>query len=235
MVLHLVSRQVQVWLWLGDVKTAARWAEGDPAILGHEMPDSLPRYLRELQQISLARVHLARENADRALVVLAGLAEQAAATGRQAQAIEITLLQALAWQAQGQAANAQACLERSLGWAQPEGYLRLFLEAGPGMLPLLRLAASRGVRTGYVDKLLLACGLEDRAGTPGPQPLPEPLTPRELEVLGLICDGLSNREIAERLTVTLNTVKKHSSHVYGKLGVASRAQAIVRARELGLC
>jgi LuxR family maltose regulon positive regulatory protein len=67
------------------------------------------------------------------------------------------------------------------------------------------------------------------------QPLPEPLTPRELEVLRLICEGLSNRDIAEQLTVTLNTVKKHSSHIYGKLGVRSRAQAIVQAQQLGLC
>ena len=70
---------------------------------------------------------------------------------------------------------------------------------------------------------------------PDTRPLVEPLTPRELEVLALICDGLSNREIADRLTVALNTVKKHTSHIYGKLGVTSRAQAMVQARSLGLC
>ncbi len=101
MVLHLAACQVRLRLWLGDVETAARWAEGDPATLGHEMPETLPLYLREVQQISLARVHLARQDAGRALAALDGLEEQALAAGRLAQAIEICLLQALAWQAQG--------------------------------------------------------------------------------------------------------------------------------------
>jgi LuxR family maltose regulon positive regulatory protein len=192
-----------------------------------------------VQQISLARVHLARKNAEGALAALQGLEEQARSAGRMAQAIDISLLQALAWQAQGQGAAALESFERALSWAEPEGYVRAFLETGTGVILLLRRAASRGIRSQYVSKLLLAFGVEDGADTPSAQrperqPLPEPLTPRELEVLALICDGLSNREIAERLTVTLNTVKKHSSHIYSKLGVTSRAQAIVRAGELGL-
>jgi LuxR family maltose regulon positive regulatory protein len=240
MVLHLLSRQVQVRLWLDDVETAMRWAEGDPDTLNHEIPENLPLYLREVQQISLARVHLARQDAEGALAALHGLEEQARAAGHLAQALDISLLNALAWQAQGEPATALQSFKRSLSWAEPEGYLRLFLEAGTEVIPLLRRAASRGIRPEYVDKLLLAFGVEGRAGVPdiqpsSPQPLPEPLTPRELEVLSLICDGLSNSEIARRLTVTLNTVKKHSSHIYGKLDVSSRTQAIVRARELGLC
>jgi LuxR family maltose regulon positive regulatory protein len=240
MVIHLVSRQVRLRLWLDEVETAARWAEGDPATLHHELPEKLPVYLREVQQISLARVHLARQETARALMTLKGLEEQARAAGRLAQAIEICLLKALAWQAQGEAAAAIESFERSLSWAEPEGYVRLFLEAGPVVIPLLRRASAQGIRPEYTSKLLAAFGVEEETGVPAPQLpeadlLPEPLTPRELEVLRLICDGLSNREIAGRLTVTLNTVKKHSSHIYGKLGVKSRAQAIVRARKLGLC
>ena len=118
--------------------------------------------------------------------------------------------------------------------------MRLFLEAGTGVIPLLRRAVSPGIRPNYANKLLTAFGMEEEENVPAPQfpdpqSLAEPLTRRELDVLNAICDGLSNREIAERLTVTLNTVKKHSSHIYGKLGVSSRAQAIVRAREPGLC
>jgi LuxR family maltose regulon positive regulatory protein len=200
----------------------------------------LPRYLREVQQISLAWVHLARQETEKALAALLGLEEQAQAAGRMAQAIEICLLKALAFQAQGESAAALEAFERSLSWAEPEGYVQLFLEAGADVIPLLRRAASRGPRPGYASGLLAALGVEEEAGAPvsqlpDSQPLVEPLTPRELEVLRLICAGLSNREIAESLTVTLNTVKKHSSHIYGKLGVSSRVQAIVRAQESGLC
>ena len=240
MVLHLASCQVRLRLWLGDVEMAARWAEGDPATLKREVPERLPIFLRELQQILLARVHLARQEPEQALATLAGLEEQAQAAGRLAQAIEIGLLKALAWQAQAESAAALESFARSLSWAEPEGYVRLFLEAGSGLVPLLRQAALHGIKPNYAKKLLDAFGAEEPAGVPtsqppGTQPLAEPLTERELDVLHLICSGLSNREIAERLTVTLNTVKKHSSHIYGKLGVSSRAQAIVRAQDLKLC
>lgn len=225
---------------MGDVETAARWAEGDPATIKREMSETLPIYLREVQRISLARVHLARQETEQALATLEGLEQQAQAAGRLAQAIEIALLRALAWQAQGESAAALESFKRSLSWAEPEGYLRLFLEAGTGVIPLLRRAVSPGIRPNYANKLLTAFGMEEEESVPAPQfpdpqSLAEPLTRRELDVLNAICDGLSNREIAERLTVTLNTVKKHSSHIYGKLGVSSRAQAIVRAREPGLC
>jgi LuxR family maltose regulon positive regulatory protein len=243
MVLHLASCQVRLRLWLGDVETAARWAENDPAVIKREMPDTLPVFLREVQQISVARVYLARGETEQALATLEGLEEQAQAAGRLAQAIDICLLKALAWQAQGKSAAALEWFERSLSWAEPEGYVRLFLEAGTDVVPLLRRAAARGIGPRSADKLVAAFGVQERESAPtfhrerlpDAQSLTEPLTPRELDVLYLICDGLSNREIAERLTVTLNTVKKHSSHIYDKLGVGSRAQAIVKARELGLC
>ncbi len=240
MVLHLASYQVRLRLWLGDVEMAARWAEADPATLKREMPERLPIYLREVQQISLARVHLARQQPEQALATLAGLEEQAHTAGRLAQAIEICLLKALVWQAQAESTAALESFARSLSWAEPAGYVRLFLEAGSSVIPLLRQAALHGIRPHYAKKLLDAFAVEEPAGFPasrpsGTQPLAEPLTARELDVLHLICSGLSNREIAERLTLTLNTVKKHSSHIYGKMGVSSRAQAIIRAQDLELC
>ena len=152
--------------------------------------------------------------------------------------MEVALLAALAWEAQDKPDAALAYMDKALAWAEPEGYVRQFVETGPAVIPLLRRAVLSGIQPSYARRLLAACGAEER--TPAlhpsaPQPLIEALTPRELEVLGLICEGLPNREIAARLTVTLNTVKKHSSHIYGKLGVRSRAQAIIRAGELGLC
>ena len=240
LVVHLASRRVRFALWLNDIEAAAHWAHNPQDILNCEPPGELPEYLREVQQISWARVHLARGDAAAALATLDGLEGQAQAAGRRAQAIETALLSALAWQAQGQSAAALESLERSLSWAEPEGYVRLFLEAGPGVIRLLRQAAARGIRLAYANRLLAASGAGEQEPLPMPllpdtRPLVEPLTPRELEVLALICDGLSNREIADRLTVALNTVKKHTSHIYGKLGVTSRAQAMVQARSLGLC
>jgi LuxR family maltose regulon positive regulatory protein len=239
MLVHLASCQVRVRLWLGDIDSAVRWAEGEADVLQGGIPESLPLYLREVLQISRTRVHLTRGEPQRALTMLAGLEAQAKAAGRLAQAIEICLLQALAWQALGDSTAALESLERSLSWAAPESYMQLFLEAGRDVIPLLRQATPREPEPTYVDKLLAAFGAQEResvtvAQHPTPHSLIEPLTPRELEVLCLICAGLSNQEIADKLVVTLNTVKKHSSNLYGKLGVHSRTQAIFRAHELEL-
>jgi LuxR family maltose regulon positive regulatory protein len=117
--------------------------------------------------------------------------------------------------------------------AAPEGYRRAFLDDGRpvlGLLPRVRHAAPR-----FVDELIAGAGMEGRppAGAPA-QPLAEPLSKRELEVLGLVVAGLTNREIAERLFITVGTVKTHVHHIYGKLGVSDRAKAIARTRELDL-
>ena len=116
----------------------------------------------------------------------------------------------------------------------------MYLNEGPSMARLLREAADRDVASNYANKLLAAFGVweYERMGEALPHlhtpTLVDPLTPRELEVLQLISEGLSNQEIAEKLVIALNTVKRHTSSIYGKLGVKSRTQAIARARELGL-
>jgi len=239
-IIDLLSCQVQTKLWLGDVEAALGWARGEPALTKRELPKALPIFLSEIQQISLARVYLAQGEPEQALAALDGLEQQAQEAGRSAHVIEICLLQALAWYALGKHSIALKSFERSLSLAEPEGYVRLYLEAGKAIIPLLSQAASDGIKPQHASKLLAAFGIVEKGNIaisqlPGVQPLVDPLTPRELEVLHLICDGLSNQEIAEQLTVTLNTVKKHSSNIYGKLDVTRRAQAIVRARELGLC
>jgi LuxR family maltose regulon positive regulatory protein len=239
MLVHLASCQVRLRLSQGDVETAARWAEGDPSLLGRQLPETLPLHLRGQLQISLARVHFARGQPTEALATLQDLEEHALARGYRAQAIEAALVGALAWQSLGQPRAAQEAFARSLAWAEPEGYVRLYLEADPDAIALLRWTESQGTLPGYASKLLAAFGAASQdviyaPQRPGNQALVEPLTPRELEVLGLVREGLSNKEIAERLTITLNTVKKHSSNLYGKLGVRSRTQAIARAEELGI-
>jgi LuxR family maltose regulon positive regulatory protein len=153
--------------------------------------------------------------------------------------IEILVLQAVALREQGDTARALTALEKALTIGEPEGYVRVFVEHGEPMARLLRQAAARGIAPDYVRRLLVA--LEAKAeDTPSPppardaSPLVEPLTGRETEVLHLLGEGYSNRQIAEELFITLNTVKKHTSNIYGKLGVRSRTQAVVRAQELGL-
>ena len=148
-------------------------------------------------------------------------------------------LQAVALGSQGEGVQAAAALQSALSLAAPEGYVRTFLDEGAPMAALLRAAAARGAAVEYVRKLLAAFGDEEttvaqRSPQGAASALVEPLSERELEVLRLIAVGLSNQEIAEQLITALSTVKKHINHIYGKLAVRSRTQAVARARELGL-
>jgi LuxR family transcriptional regulator, maltose regulon positive regulatory protein len=125
-------------------------------------------------------------------------------------------------------------LERALRQAEPEGYLRLFVDLGLPMGRLLQEARSRGIMVDYVARLLDVFG--SALVSPGApvQALPEPLTPREQEILELLAAGLTNREIAGQFVISPETVKKHVSSIYGKLGISNRTEAAALARELGL-
>ncbi len=148
--------------------------------------------------------------------------------------IEILILRALALHAQKRTPAALATLDRALDLAEPEGYIRLFVDEGPPMAALLHHAHARDRASGYVASLLAACGEAPEASSPLPSVLIEPLTERELEVLRLLVEGESNREIARHLVVSIGTAKKHVSNICGKLGVQSRTQAIARTRTLNL-
>ena len=149
----------------------------------------------------------------------------------------------------GDSEGALLALTKCLTLAEPEGYVRVFLDEGVPMAELLRLGKRRGTwsegRLGaYAEKLLALLEQEMKSQRPpaeqplsvpaGPSPLVEPLSERELEVLRLVADGLSNGEIAAPLFLAVGTVKAHVHNIYGKLGVQSRTQAIARARELSL-
>jgi LuxR family maltose regulon positive regulatory protein len=152
------------------------------------------------------------------------------------------VLQALAHEVQGNYPPALVSLERALTLAEPEGYVRIFVDEGLPMARLLSEAAAHGVMPDYIGKLLAVFEAEkqkseDKSYLPPvspAQPLIEPLSQRELEVLQLIAQGLSNREIGERLFLALDTIKGHNRRIYDKLQVQSRTEAIARARELGL-
>jgi LuxR family maltose regulon positive regulatory protein len=212
--------------------------------------------MREFDHITLARVLLACYQSDRSngsisavMELLERLLKAAEADKRKGSAIEILGLQALAYHAQGDLTAALLSLQRALALAEPEGYLRIFLDEGePMRLLLQRMKAEGGRMNEYAGKLLAAFGqpgmADDfhplaftparRAGASVPQPLIEPLSERELEILKLIAQGLSNREIGGRLFLALDTVKGHNRRLFDKLQVNSRTEAIARARELDL-
>ncbi len=197
-------------------------------------------YLREFEHITLARVLLARSKSDRAdrsmreaIGLLERLLKAAEAGERMGSVIEILVLLSLAHQIQGDIPAALAPLERALTLAEPEGYVRMFVDEGPPMAVLLEAAAKHGTAPSYVRRLLAALGkAEDR--TPVKQGLIEPLSERELEVLRLLRTDLSGPDIARELMVSLHTLRTHTNNIYTKLGVNNRRAAVRRAEELGL-
>jgi LuxR family maltose regulon positive regulatory protein len=236
----------------GHLETLEQWV-GSHELRADGSIDSLHN---EFAYLVYARLLIAQSEADRALQLLRRLLQAAEDGGRRGRVIEIWTLQALAHQVLGDAERALMTIEGALSLAEPEGYIRLFVDEGRPMAKLLRQAASRGIAVAYADKLLAAFLAEERrsrgAGEKAspPPPLPprspapiEPLRPpaltellseRELEVLRLIAVGLTNREIAETLVIALGTAKAHTASIYAKLDVHNRTQAVARARELGL-
>ncbi len=231
----------QLELAQGNLAAAIRWADSSGLSTND---DDLP-YPREGEYLALVRVRIAQGRDDPAapflqdvLRLLDRLLQDAEAKTRLNSVLEILVLRALALDAQGNRTGALATLERALLLAAPEGYIRLFVDEGASMLDLLRQAHAGSSVPGYVATLLSAFGEQHISdlplSSPRPDPLVEPLTEREREVLRLLLEGASNREIARRLVLSVNTVKRHVYNLCGKLGVQSRTQVIIRARALNL-
>ena len=229
-------------LMQGDLEAANHWAQ----TVQPNLQDRLDT-LREFQWLTLVRVLIARGRTDKAAPLLTRLLHAAESEGRTGRVIEILALQALARQADGDTSGALVVLGHALALAEPEGYVRTFLDEGTPMAALLSeiLVGSRdlsgkaerkgcqswaqGIAPVYIQQLLTASGRSAVA-----ESLARPLTARELQVLRLIAAGLKNQEIAERLVISVATVKRHITNLYGKLDVSRRTQAISRAQELGL-
>jgi LuxR family transcriptional regulator, maltose regulon positive regulatory protein len=142
-------------------------------------------------------------------------------------------LQALAHQQHGRTAAALASLERALALAEPEGYVRIFVDEGPRMAELLQAAVKRGIAIDYVRALLPRFGAaEQRARSEQPSSEVEPLSERELDVLRLLASALDGPDIARELTVSLSTMRTHTRSIFNKLGVNNRREAVRRAEEL---
>ncbi|MFN8469586.1 MAG: LuxR C-terminal-related transcriptional regulator [Caldilineaceae bacterium] len=255
----LEAMKARIWAAQGRFGEAQRWVQEQALSLDDELS-----YLREFEHITLARVLMAEcrrdpagEQGKRAMVdamrLLDRLEHAAEIGGRMGSVIEISVLQALFLQLQGThlaqspPAAALAALQRALTLAEPEGYIRIFVDEGPPMASLLSGAAAQGIMPGYVGKLLAVFPTASAPARPGKAGLPyaapaqllgqrliEPLSARELEVLQLIAQGFSNEAIGARLFLALSTVKGHNRNIFEKLQVQSRTEAVARARELGL-
>ena len=227
--------KARVWIARGRLGEAFGWAREQ----GLSVDDDLS-YLREFEHITLARVLLARYAAERAeaslheatrlLERLLRAAEEGARTGS---VLEILVLQALARQARGDIPAALAALQRAVTLAEPEGYVRIFVDEGPPMASLLRAAAKQGIARNYVRRLLAAV-TETEHDSHIKQALIDPLSERELDVLRLLGAELDGPAIARELMVSLNTVRTHTKNIYAKLAVTNRRAAVRRAAELGL-
>ena len=197
-----------------------------------------PSYPRELEYLVLARTLLSRNMPDGALSRLERLRAAAQAQARTGSLIQVQVLQALGFQAAGKPDQAMKVLAQALLQAEPEGYIRTFVDEGRPMAALLHRALARGVTPDYTASLLAAFTSVDQEVQSFPPPVPfpfnEPLSQRELEVLHLLAGGASNQEIAEELSIALSTARKHVSNIIGKLGVHNRTQAVSRGRDLGL-
>ncbi|MBL8133561.1 MAG: tetratricopeptide repeat protein [Anaerolineae bacterium] len=231
----IAAARARFWAVQGRLTEALGWAREREVTHDDDLS-----YLHEFEHITLARVFIARyrrERQDSAMHQAASLLERllkaAEDGGRMGSVIEILALQALAHEAQNDLLPALAALERALTLAEPEGYVRVFVNEGPPMAALLREAAKRGIFPNYVNRLRAAFGQAERE-TPPVSPLVEPLSDREMEVLRLLGTEMSGPEIARSLTVSLSTVRTHTQNIYTKLGVNNRRVAIRRAEELGL-
>ena len=226
----------------GDLAGAARWVK-DRGLRADDEPD----YPHEPGHLALARVLLAQERPGQALALLDRLHAAAVTHDRVGSLIEIQVLRAVALAVSGEETAAVDALAGTLTLASPQGYVRVFADEGPPMAALVgRLIAAQRAGQAAAGVPLSCLARLQRAFDPGHNPpdpgqgtaavpgIVEPLTAREREVLGMLAAGRSNRAIASELVVTLDTVKKHVSHVLGKLGAANRTEAVTRARELGL-
>jgi LuxR family maltose regulon positive regulatory protein len=232
--------KARIYLKQGRVSKAQNWLQEH----GLDVDEDLS-YLREFELITLARVLLAEyqsslvEGAVRGALHLLDRLLIAAEQGKRiGSAIEISIVQALAQHARGNRAKALESLKRALNLAEPEGYLRIFVDEGKAMTELLTsligAPAGEGLKD-YIRRLLRAFDNQrESASASTPQPLIDPLSQRELEVLRLIEQGLSNDQISKKLFLSVSTVKGHNLRIFNKLQAKSRTEAVARARELGL-
>ena len=224
------------WLGSGNLNAALQWAQERGLSV-----DDQPNDMRELEYVALAHIHIAQGKLDEADLLLQRLIDNATAAGRAYMLIEMRLLRILIFTLRSDTAAALHELKLTLALAEPGGFIMMFVSKGNHVAELLNEiltvkkrdhdAAKTGFSLSYAQKI----GSAFKAGRPPiVDDLLDPISDRELEVLHLVAAGLSNKEIAAKLFISLNTVKTHTKNINSKLGVNSRTRAVARAKELGL-
>jgi LuxR family maltose regulon positive regulatory protein len=240
-------QQVRLWLeqgnliavesWMQDAGMRTRPLAGTEAY--QKMADKQFFYVDMAERLTQIRVHLAVGEPQIALEIAQAYLVHTEKMGQMKRVIEFLILQARALSDLGRAEEALEVLGRALAMAEPEGYLRLFLDEGEPMAGLLYKAMQAEITPQYTAHILAAFESQVRAEAiaseaTGGEALVESLSDREIEVLSLVAEGLTNQQIAQKLVLSLSTVKWHTSNIYGKLGVRNRSQAVAVARSLGI-
>jgi LuxR family maltose regulon positive regulatory protein len=231
--------RARVWLRQGRLQDALAWARAGKFGFVAEVP-----FLRECEYLTWARIAIASASEARdesalqeCILLLDGLAKSANQAGRSATAIEASILKGIALEKRGDPEAADESIGRALRMAEPEGFVQLFVDEAAVLEPLLARALSGGGNPRFLKAILRRANNgtgEEASGMEANRLLVEPLSSRELEVLGLIYDGHANQAVADKLYIALSTVKKHLNNIFGKLGAKNRTDALRRARELGL-
>jgi len=258
---YVATNKAQILLEQGDVHAVEVWAEGWGLTSAEHIAASLNQgqdagaFLHVAEYLLLSKLHLAQHRPQEALQLLEALYQTSERAGWHALTLKLDVLQAVAYQMLGDDDQALQAIERSLQINGSEKQVRLFVDEGQAIVPLLRKAAQRGIAVEHVNLLLEA--LSNPLGSHGitvphpgetrPMPtdgsppgagritaLPEPLSKRELQVLRLLQTHLSSVEIADELTLSVHTVRSHVKNIYQKLDVHRRAEAVERAQTLGL-
>jgi LuxR family maltose regulon positive regulatory protein len=223
--------RLRYWLARGKTDAAHGWLARHGIAI-----DSAISSGDEMFHLLLARVLIAEDALETAEKLLRRVAQAGTAEKSLRLAVEIAILQALWRQAHGEQVHATAMLSRALQLAEPEGYVRLFLDYGEPMARLLGTVAAHSSATVYTRTILAAMGEQTTANAKILEQavLPEPLDEQELQILRLMAAGCTNREIADELYLSVNTIKVYASRLYAKLGVHRRGEAVARTQELGL-
>ena len=244
----IATLKARIWVSQGRLVEAADWARGRGLSVDDE-----PNYLAEFDHITFVKMLITRfktnlENdpADNSISAVFSLLERllkaAEEGGRTGSVIEVLVMQALAHEATGDIPDGLTSIGRAIALAEPEGFVQVFVDEGEAMRTLVQRAVAEGIETSYAGRLLSAFQAQPEdapepkstgASSVSPE-LTEQLTGREVEILRLIAAGMTNQEIAERLVVSMSTIKTHINRTYRKLDVHSRTQAVARIGELGI-